>query len=56
MKSETIHFSIDIPRDLHRRIQEEAARRGCSMRTVMLERIERFLDEEQQSVNLSAQP
>ena len=37
----TIRTSLDIPRDLHRRIHEAARRRGCSARALILSSIER---------------
>jgi len=37
----TIRTSLDIPRELHRRIYEAARRRGCSVRAFMLSSIER---------------
>ena len=47
MKSTTIRTSIDIPRDLHRRLHEKAARTGCSARQLVLKSIERVLEEPQ---------
>lgn len=41
MKSGSIRTSIDLPRDLHRRLREAAARRGCSARQLILASIER---------------
>jgi hypothetical protein len=32
----TIRTSLDIPRDLHRRLREAAARKGCSARQLVL--------------------
>lgn len=40
MESKPIRTSIDLPRDLHRRIHEAAARKGCSARKLILEGIE----------------
>ena len=37
----TVRTSLDIPEDLHRRIQEAAKRRGCSARALILSSIER---------------
>jgi len=37
----SIRTSLDIPRDLHRRIHEAARRRGCSARALILSSIER---------------
>lgn len=45
MKRATIRTSIDIPRDLHRRVREAAARKGCSARKLILEGIERAVEE-----------
>jgi len=47
MESKPIRTSIDLPRDLHRRIHEAAARKGCSARKLILEGIERAVDEVQ---------
>jgi hypothetical protein len=40
MKPVAIRTSIDMPRDLHRRLHEAAARRGCSARKLILAGIE----------------
>ena len=40
VQRKTIRTSIDLPRDLHRRLHEAAARRGCSARKLILESIE----------------
>lgn len=45
MKRECIRTSIDLPRDLHRRLHEKAARVGCSARQLILRSIDRALDE-----------
>lgn len=45
MKSDAVRTSIDLPRDLHRRIHEAAARKGCSARKLILEGIERAVEE-----------
>jgi hypothetical protein len=45
MKNETIRTSIDLPRDLHRRLHEKAAQVGCSARRLILEAVERALAE-----------
>lgn len=45
MKSSAIRTSIDLPRDLHRRLHEAAARKGCSARKLILVGIERAVDE-----------
>jgi hypothetical protein len=49
MESKPIRTSIDLPRDLHRRIHEAAARKGCSARKLMLEGIERVVEQVQPS-------
>ena len=36
MKAKPIRTSIDLPRDLHRRLREAAARKGCSARQLIL--------------------
>jgi hypothetical protein len=45
MTRQTVRTSIDIPKDLHRRLRERAARAGCSARRLILECIERAVDE-----------
>jgi len=45
MKAKPIRTSIDLPRDLHRRLHEAAARKGCSARTLILAGIERAVEE-----------
>ena len=45
MESKPIRTSIDLPRDLHRRLREAAARKGCSARKLILEGIERAVAE-----------
>jgi hypothetical protein len=40
MQADSIRTSIDLPRDLHRRLHELAARRGCSARQLILQSIE----------------
>ena len=47
MESKPIRTSIDLPRDLHRRLREAAARKGCSARKLILEGIERAVEEVQ---------
>ncbi len=44
MKSVAIRTSIDVPRDLHRRLHEAAARQGCSARKLILVGIERAVE------------
>ncbi|MGA7341037.1 MAG: hypothetical protein WBE72_22960 [Terracidiphilus sp.] len=45
MKPDAIRTSIDLPRDLHRRLHEAAARKGCSARKLILAGIERAVNE-----------
>jgi hypothetical protein len=45
MKQTAIRTSIDLPRDLHRKLHEAAARKGCSARKLILAGIERVVDE-----------
>lgn len=45
MKSNAIRTSIDLPRDLHRRVHEAAARKGCSARKLILAGVERAVEE-----------
>jgi hypothetical protein len=40
VKRDIIRTSIDLPRDLHRRLHEAAARKGCSARQLILASIE----------------
>jgi hypothetical protein len=40
-----IRTSIDLPRDLHRKLHEAAARKGCSARKLILAGIERAVEE-----------
>ena len=40
MKAGSVRTSIDLPSDLHRRLHEAAARRGCSARQLILASIE----------------
>ena len=42
---ESIRTSIDVPRDLHRRLHEVAARKGCSARQLILRSIERAVED-----------
>ena len=46
MKSGFVRTSIDVPRELHRRLREAAARRGCSARQLILASIERAVQTE----------
>ncbi len=45
MEPKAIRTSIDVPRDLHRRLHEAAARKGCSARKLILAGIEREVEE-----------
>ncbi|MGA3160872.1 MAG: hypothetical protein ABSC77_06605 [Terracidiphilus sp.] len=45
MEQKAIRTSIDLPRDLHRRLHEAAARKGFSARKLILAGIERAVDE-----------
>ena len=45
MEQNTVRTSIDLPRDLHRRLHEAAARKGCSARKLMLAGIEQAIEE-----------
>ena len=45
MKQPAIRTSIDLPRDLHRKLHEAAARKGCSARKLILAGIERAVEE-----------
>jgi hypothetical protein len=45
MEQTAIRTSIDLPRDLHRRLHEAAARKGCSARKLILVGIERAVEE-----------
>jgi hypothetical protein len=45
MEPDTIRTSIDLPRDLHRRVHEAGARKGCSARKLILAGIERAVEE-----------
>jgi hypothetical protein len=45
MKPGSIRTSIDIPRELHRRLREAVAHRGCSARQLILASMERALEE-----------
>jgi len=43
----TIRTSVDLPRELHQRLHEAAARRGCSARRLIIGGIERIVREEE---------
>jgi len=45
MKPAAIRTSIDLPRDLHRRLHEAAARRGYSARKLILAGISRAVED-----------
>ena len=45
MKPGSVRTSIDLPRDLHRRLHESAARKGCSARQLILASIERVVEQ-----------
>jgi len=45
VKAKSVRTSIDIPRDLQRRLHEAAARKGCSARQLILNGIVRAVDE-----------
>ena len=46
MGTDPIRTSIDLPRELHRRLHEAAARNGCSARKLILSGIERAVQDE----------
>jgi len=45
MPKQTVRTSLDIPVPLHRRLREVAARRGCSARQLILQSIERVIED-----------
>ena len=45
MKSKPVQTSIDLPRELHRRLHEPAARKGCSARRLILASIQRAVED-----------
>lgn len=45
MKTGSVRTSIDLPRDLHRRLHEAAARKGCSARQLILKGIARAVED-----------
>jgi predicted DNA-binding ribbon-helix-helix protein len=49
MKQTPIRTSIALPRDLHRKLHEAAARKGCSMQRLIIEGIERSVEETAQT-------
>ena len=44
MKPGSVRTSIDLPRELHRRLHELAARKGCSARQLILASIARAVE------------
>jgi len=49
MKQTPIRISINLPRDLHRKLGETAARKGCSPRKLILAGIEQVVSEPEAS-------
>jgi hypothetical protein len=45
MKPDTVRTSVDIPRELHRRLHEAAARQSCSARQLILRGIEQAVSQ-----------
>ena len=45
MKPDSVRTSIDLPCELHRRVHEAAARKGCSAPKLILAGIERAVEE-----------
>jgi hypothetical protein len=45
MEQKAVRTSIDLPRDLHRRLHEAAAQKGCSARKLILASIERVVED-----------
>jgi hypothetical protein len=45
MKSDAVRNFIDLPRDLHSRVHEVAARKGCTARELIPAGIERVVEE-----------
>jgi len=45
MKSGSVRTSVDLPRDIHRRLHEAAARKSCSARQLILAGIERIVEQ-----------
>lgn len=48
MQPKAIRTSIDLPRDLHRRLHEVAAKKGCSARQLILQSIEHVIESAEQ--------
>jgi len=42
---DSVRTCIDLPRDLHRRLREAAARKGCSAHQLILRSIEQAVEE-----------
>jgi hypothetical protein len=49
MEQKAVRTSIDLPRELHRKLHEVAARNGCSARKLILAGIERVVEEKGQT-------
>ncbi|MBZ5606947.1 MAG: hypothetical protein LAP38_01705 [Acidobacteriia bacterium] len=47
MRPKSVRTSVDLPRDLHRRLHEAAARKGCSARQLVLAAIEQAISSPQ---------
>lgn len=45
MRPGTIRTSVDLPKTLHRRLHEAAARKGCSARSLIVAAIEKAIEE-----------
>jgi len=45
MKPGSVRTSIDVPHDLHRRLREVAARKGCSARQIILASIQSAVEQ-----------
>jgi hypothetical protein len=45
MKPDSVRTSVDVPRRLHRRLHEAAARQGCSARQLILRGIEHVVEQ-----------
>lgn len=44
MRGPTVRTSLDVPRELHRRLREAAAQQGCSARSLILRCIEEAVE------------
>lgn len=49
MRRGSVRTSIDVPRELHRRLREAAARKGCSARQLILASIELAVEQAEPS-------